>query len=253
MTRLDGKVALVSGGARGIGEAIVRRFVSEGARVVFGDVLDAEGKAVAESLGDAALFVHQDVSQEDGWVAIIDTARDRYGVPRVLVNNAAINRPKPLLDITLDDYMDVVRINQVGTFLGMQKLAPVMRDAGGGSIINVSSINGQRGSSLLTAYSASKFAVTGMTQCAALELGPLGIRVNSIHPGGIDTPMTKGPEQGRRDVDPGAFFAGTPAGRVGEPAEVASMAVYLASDESDFVRGAAFVVDGGISTGLEYA
>jgi 3alpha(or 20beta)-hydroxysteroid dehydrogenase len=250
MGRLDGKVALVTGGARGIGEAFARRFVAEGAAVVIGDVREAEGKAVAESLGEAALFVAHDVSREESWPDYVGAARDRYGPPGVLVNNAGVVHVGPMLDTSLDRYQEVVATNQLGVFLGMKAAVPSMRELGGGSMINVSSVNGLQGTGHLLAYCASKFAVHGMTQCAALELGPLGIRVNSIHPGGIDTPMTD--SEAFEDVDSEAFYAATPAGRSGQPAEVASMGVFLASDESDYVRGAAFVVDGGIIAGVRY-
>ena len=250
MGRLDDKVALVTGAARGIGEAMARRFAAEGARLVLCDLLEEQVRKVADSLGDRALQVRCDVRREEDWPGFVAAARERFGRVDVLVNNAGIVRVRPLLETSLEDYLDVVRTNQVGVFLGMKAVAPAMRDAGGGSIINVSSINGQHGTAGLLAYCASKFAVTGMTQVAAQELGPLGIRVNSIHPGGIDTPMNS--DEGFEDVDSVAFYARTPAGRIGRPEEVAELGVFLASDASDYLRGAAFVVDGGISAGLRY-
>jgi len=250
MGRLDGKVALITGAARGIGEAFARRFVAEGAKVALCDLLDEQVRKVAESLGAGALHVPCDVRREEDWSRFVARARARFGRVNVLVNNAGIVCVQGLLETTLEQYLDVTRTNQVGVFLGMKAVAPALRDAGGGSIINISSINGLHGTARLLAYCASKFAVTGMTQAAAQELGPLGIRVNSIHPGGIDTAMNSDP--GFEDVDAAAFYAATPAGRIGRPEEVADMGVFLASDESDYLRGAAFVVDGGIASGLRY-
>jgi 3alpha(or 20beta)-hydroxysteroid dehydrogenase len=159
---------------------------------------------------------------------------------------------RPLLETELDQYMEIVRTNQVGVFLGMKAAAPAMARGGGGSIINISSTAGLRGARNLLAYVASKFAVRGMTQSAALELGPLGIRVNAIHPGGIDTVMGRGDFPGFEDIDSEAYYRSTPAGRRGQPEEVARLGVYLASDESDYVRGASFLVDGGISAGERF-
>ena len=251
MGRLDGKVALITGAARGIGEAFARRFAAEGARVVLCDLLEETLGKVASSLGAQALAVPCDVRREEDWPRFVTAARERFGRVDVLVNNAGILHVAPLLETSLDDYLDVVRTNQVGVFLGMKAVVPAMREAGGGSIINVCSINGLHGTARLLAYSASKFAVTGMTQAAAQELGPLGIRVNSIHPGGIDTAMNRR-EGFDANLDPDAFYAGTPAGRVGQPEEVADLGVFLASDASDYLRGATFVVDGGIASGLRY-
>jgi len=250
--RLAGKVALVTGGARGIGEATVRVFADEGAHVLFGDLRDELGESVARDVGAHAIYLHHDVREQASWRQFVDAAVERFGTIDVLVNNAGIIHIGPLVDTSIDDYLDVVKTNQLGCFLGMRAAAPVMAKAGSGSIVNISSTQGLEGAAGLSAYVASKFAVTGMTQTAALELGPQGIRVNSIHPGGIDTDMGDGDMEGFEDVDSSAFFASTPAGRMGAPEEVARMAVYLASDESDYVRGAAFRVDGGIMAGERY-
>ncbi|MCH2169196.1 glucose 1-dehydrogenase [Myxococcota bacterium] len=250
--RLAGKVALVTGGARGIGEAVVRVFTAEGARVLFGDLRDELGERVAKDIGCDAAYLHHDVREEESWRQFVDAAAERFGRIDALVNNAGIIHISPLIDTSLGDYLDVVNTNQLGCFLGMRSVAPVMAKAGRGSIVNISSTQGLEGAAGLSAYVASKFAVTGMTQTAALELGPQGIRVNSIHPGGIDTEMGDGDMEGFEEIDSEAFFASTPAGRMGAPEEVARMALYLASDESDYVRGAAFRVDGGIMAGERY-
>jgi 3alpha(or 20beta)-hydroxysteroid dehydrogenase len=245
MARLDGKVALVTGAARGQGEAEARRFVAEGARVVLADVLD-DVKTVADDLGTQAMAVTLDVADEDSWSSAVGEARDRFGRVDILVNNAAIYRAgTPIVDLTLADYRAVVEVNQIGVFLGMRAVAPVMAEQESGSIVNVSSVDGLTGHAGAVAYVASKFAVRGMTKVAALELGPAGVRVNSIHPGVVDTPMIAGLTEHfpvRR----------LPAQRIGRPDDVASLALFLASDESAFCTGAEFVVDGGHTAGLGF-
>lgn len=253
MGRLDGKVALITGAARGQGEAEARRFVAEGARVVLADVLDEEGSKVAGSLGEAATYVHHDVSLEEDWSNAIATTVQRFGRLDVLVNNAGILHVAPVAEITLDDYMRVVRVNQVGCLLGMRAAIPEMARGGGGSIINVSSTAGIEGQAGLVAYVATKFAIVGMTRTAALELGRLGIRVNAILPGGIDTPMGRGDVEGFATVDTDAVYASFPIPRIGRPEEVASLALFLASDESSYCTGSQFVVDGGLTAGKSWA
>jgi 3alpha(or 20beta)-hydroxysteroid dehydrogenase len=242
MGRLDGKVAIITGAARGQGEAEARLFVREGARVVVADVLDDEGKQVAADLGDAATYVHLDVSKESGWADALDAAAS-FGPLNVLLNNAAILRPAAIVDTSLDDYLAVVNVNQVGTFLGMRAAIAPMKEAGGGSIINVSSIDGMGSKNGLISYTATKFAIRGMTKTAALELGRFGIRVNSIHPGGINTMM--GNPTGIAEELLNTAFASRAIPRVGRPEEVAAMALFLASDESSYCTGAEFLVDGG--------
>jgi 3alpha(or 20beta)-hydroxysteroid dehydrogenase len=246
MGRLDGKVAIITGGARGQGAVEARLFAAEGARVMIGDVLDEEGGLVAKSVGDAAVYRHHDVRSESEWEELVDQAVDLFGRLDILVNNAGIFRMAPLASTSAADYMDVVTINQLGTFLGMKAAAPAMARSGGGSIINISSIAGLRGSAGTMAYSASKWAVRGMTKVAALELAPLGIRVNSIHPGIIDTPMLLD-LMITTEEERVAFGARIPLGRVAQAEQVAKMALYLASDDSDHSTGAEFVVDGGIT------
>jgi 3alpha(or 20beta)-hydroxysteroid dehydrogenase len=244
--RLTGKVAVITGAARGQGEAEARMFVHEGAKVVLTDILETEGEKVAAELGDDAVFVSHDVSQEADWLDVVAAAAD-FGSLDVLVNNASIPFFKAIVDTTLDEYLHVVNVNQVGTFLGIKAAIAPMIAAGGGSIINVSSIDGLGSKNSLIAYSSSKFAITGMTKTAALELGVHGIRVNSLHPGGVNTFMTNPTEEPVEVVD--TWFHNIALGRVGRPEELASMALFLASDESSYCTGAEFVVDGGWTCG----
>lgn len=244
---LDDKVALVTGASRGQGEAEARLFVAEGAKVVLGDVLDNEGAAVAADIGDDATYVHLDVTSEADWEAAVDEATSRYGKLDVLINNAGIFRLAPVEAMILDDWSAVIAVNQTGVFLGMRSVIPAMRAAGGGSIVNISSIDGMIGSSNSLAYVASKFAVRGMTKVAAIELGKDGIRVNSIHPGGIMTPMVT--EALPAEAAEGMFKM-TPLGRIGQPEEVAEMAKWLASDLSSYSTGSEFVIDGGWTAGF---
>ena len=248
MGRVEGKVALISGGARGQGEAEARLLVSQGARVVIADVLDDEGKAVAADLGDAARYVHRDVRRESEWLAAVAATVDAFGRLDVLVNNAGIIRVGSVAETTVEDYMAVVEVNQLGCFLGMKTAIPAMKAAGGGSIINTSSTGGLHGVPYTSAYAATKFAIRGMTKVAAIEVGHDGIRVNSVHPGSIDTPMTRAPEFD--GVDKVAYHSHLPVPRMGEVEDVANMVLFLASDESAYCTGAEFVVDGGMLAGL---
>ena len=247
MTSLEGKVALVSGAARGQGEAEARLMVERGARVVLGDVLHDQGRQVAEDLGDRARYVPLDVTDPAAWAEAVGVATQAFGRLDVLVNNAGILRVAPLDALALEDYMAVVDVNQVGCLLGMQAAIEPMTAAGGGSIVNTSSTSGLAGMAGTIAYTASKFAVRGMTKCAAIELGPRGIRVNSVHPGGIDTAMTR--VEGFEDVDPDATWRTLPLGRVGQPSEVAELVAFLASDASSYCTGGEFLIDGGFLAG----
>lgn len=250
MARLDGKVALITGAARGQGEAEARRFVAEGAKVVLGDVLDEDGRRVAASLGDRAVWCRHDVSQEASWAGFVEAAKSRFGRIDVLVNNAGVLGIAPIASITLEQYMRVINVNQVGCLLGMRAVIPAMAEAGRGSIVNVASTCGLEGTAGLVAYVSSKFAIRGMTKTAALELGRVGIRVNAICPGGIDTPMGRGDDF--VNVDAGNVFASLPLGRIGRTDEVAALAVFLASDEASYCTGADFVVDGGMLAGPQW-
>ena len=247
MGRLDGKVALITGAARGQGEAEARLFAAEGARVVLGDVLDTDGERVAADIGPNALYWHHDVSRAHSWDAFVQAAIARFGPPDVLVNNAGILLIAPIATITLEEYRRVIDVNQIGCLLGMQAVIPSMTARGGGAIVNISSTCGLQGTAGLVAYVSSKFAIRGMTKTAAIELGPLKIRVNAICPGGIDTAMGRGDDFGA--VDTSAYFSGLPVPRIGRPDEVALAAVFLASDEASYCTGAELVVDGGMLAG----
>lgn len=248
MSRMAGKVAIVTGGARGMGEATVRLFVEHGAKVVIGDVLDEEGQALAEELGDAASFIHMDVSQETDWAKAVK-ASEAFGTLNVLVNNAAIVLMQSIVDTSPEDYMRVININQLGTFMGIRAAIAPMKAAGGGSIINISSIDGLHSAAGLSAYSSSKWAVRGLTKNAAIELGQYGIRVNSVHPGGIYTIMGGAGAASEEDLNTGVY-ANFPIPRVGQPEEVAYVTLFLATDEASYSTGSEFVADGGWFTGM---
>ena len=251
MARVDGKVALISGAARGQGEADARLLAAEGAKVVIGDVLDEQGAAVATGIGDAARYYHLDVRRADDWQRVVAFAVNTFGRLDVLVNNAGIIKVGSIVELTVEDYLEVFEVNQLGCFLGMKAAIPAMRVAGGGSIINISSVGGLRGRPMTAAYAATKFAIRGMTKCAALEVGHDGIRVNSVHPGSIDTDMTRGAEFA--DIDKQAYHAALPIPRVGTPEDVAQVVLFLASDDSRYCTGAEFVVDGGQTAGEVHA
>jgi 3alpha(or 20beta)-hydroxysteroid dehydrogenase len=237
--RLDGKVAIVTGAARGIGEGTVRRFAEEGARVVITDVLEEEGRAVAADLGDIALFHRHDVTEEGDWQAVVSAATGQFGGVDVLVNNAGIFRKAALEEQTVEGFDQVLAVNLRGVFLGMKTVAAPMRVRGGGSIVNTSSTSGLTGLATQVAYGASKWGVRGITKIAAIELGEDKIRVNSIHPGTVDTPMTVGSSN----------RGNNPLRRIGLPADIANLHVFLASDESSWITGAEINIDGGSLAG----
>ncbi|MEU6748834.1 glucose 1-dehydrogenase [Spirillospora sp. NPDC046719] len=236
MGRVDGKIALISGGARGIGAAAARALVAEGAKVVLGDILDEEGKAVADELGDAARYVHLDVTSPDDWTAAVQAAVAEFGGLNVLFNNAGIANGATIQRFSLEKWQKIIDINLTGPFLGIRAAADALIAAGGGSIINTSSIEGLRGTSWAHGYVASKWGLRGLTKSVAMELAPHGVRVNSLHPGLIRTPLTDGIPD---DMIP------VPLGRPGLPEDVASFVVFLASDESSYATGTEFVIDGG--------
>ena len=245
--RLAGKVALISGGARGMGAAEASLFAQEGARVVIGDILDAEGAAVAAGIGakgGEAVFVRLDVTSENDWARAVATAERRFGKLDVLVNNAGIGGAGRLEDTTVADWDRVMDVNAKGVFLGTKAAIPALRRAGGGSIVNISSQLGLVGTEDSTPqYTASKGAVRLLTKTTALQYAKEGIRVNSVHPGPIVTPMTE-----RRRADPATYqrmLSRIPLGRYGEADDVAYAVLYLASDESAFVTGSELVIDGG--------
>ena len=244
MGRMTGRVALISGGAQGMGAAHARALVAEGASVVIGDILDEAGTAVAAELGEAqAMYVHLDVTDEDSWSTAVAATVERFGTLSVLVNNAGILNGNLIDQYEVAQWRAILDVNLTGTFLGIRASVPAMKAAGTGSIINVSSVEGFRGSPGLHGYTATKFAVRGLTKSAALELAEHGIRVNSIHPGFVRTPMTEGiPED----------FLTIPMGRGAEAAEVSAMVVFLAGDQSSYSTGSEFIVDGGLLSGVPH-
>jgi 3alpha(or 20beta)-hydroxysteroid dehydrogenase len=231
----------------GAAEALL--FAAEGAKIVVSDVLEAEGEALVKEIGESAIFVRLDVTQEADWQAAVNAAAATFGKLDVLVNNAGIVRAMPLTLMDVAEFRLVTEINQVGVFLGMKSVAGAMTAAGGGSIINISSIDGLQGTPFLCAYTATKFAVRGMTKVAALELVGQNIRVNSIHPGGVSTPMCEELPGLTREQVEGLVAQSVPMRRIAQPDEIAKMALFLASDDSSYCTGAEFVVDGGATCG----
>ncbi len=260
MGRLDGKVAIVTGAARGSGALIAKLLVEEGARVVLADILDDRGKPVAEALGDAARYQHLDITDEEQWQAAVDFTLAEFGGLTTLVNNAAVLHVGPIEHTSVEAYARILNVNTVGTFLGVRTVIEPMRSAGGGSIVNVSSISGHHPAAGTAAYAASKFGVRGLTKVAALELGRYGIRVNSVNPAmgnpemvleslgltGADLESLR-PRGGARRG--GALTGGVPILRRGEMEDVANAVAFLASDDSSFFNGADFDLDGGITAG----
>jgi len=258
--RLTGKVALISGGARGQGAAETRLFVREGASVVFGDILDDDGKKVEAELraaGGAATYVHLDVTRETDWRAAVATAVQRYGKLDVLVNNAGIIVVATIEDTTLEQWRRIHAVNAEGVFLGCKHAIPAMRRAGGGSIVNVSSLAALRGTPIYAAYSASKGAVRSLTKTVSLHCRQRGeaIRCNSIHPGGVETRLMRAAVKESTGVDmdtnPEAAAAFRRSVELAQPEAIAPLIVYLASDESSFVNGEEIAIDGGLSASYE--
>jgi len=250
MNRLQGKVAIVTGGARGMGAATVRLFVAEGAKVVIADRLEDEGKKLAADLGDAAVFVKHDVSDETSWENVVKTAISRFGSLHVLVNNAGVLLFKTLAETSRADFECVLNVNLVGTFLGTKIVGRHLVERGRGAIVNISSVDGMKGANGLGAYCASKWGIRGLTRVAAMEYGHQGVRVNSVHPGGIDTAMGNPFAEPKSAVN--KRYTMVPLQRVGEPEEVAATTLFLASDESRYLCGAEIVVDGGMTAGQYY-
>ncbi|MEU6127304.1 glucose 1-dehydrogenase [Streptomyces sp. NPDC047123] len=239
---LDGKTVLITGAGRGQGAAQARLFAGAGARVVVTDVREEEGREVADSLGGQGLFVRHDVTDARGWASAVAGALDRFGRLDALVNNAALWRTASVEDETYENFEALVRVNLLGPFLGIQAVLPALKEAGGGSVVNVSSTAGLVGIPGHAAYGSTKFGLRGLTRSAALDLAGYRVRVNSVHPGVIDTPMIAAASAGRD-------WSHLPLGRMGRPEEVGELVLFLVSDASSYVTGAEFTVDGGATTG----
>jgi 3alpha(or 20beta)-hydroxysteroid dehydrogenase len=238
--RLAGKVALVTGGASGQGEAEAKMFAAQGARVLIADISDEAGRALADEIGDVAAYEHLDVSDAEEWGPVVAAVLDRWGQLDILINNAGIGYADVVDRLPLEHHHRLIDVNLNGVYYGMRAVAQPMRDRRTGSIVNISSIDGLVGVHAMSSYAATKFAVTGMTRSVALDLGPWGIRVNSIHPGFIDTPMAAA---GKPRLERLALMQPIP--RLGRPEEIAAAALFLASDEASYITGAQLVVDGG--------
>lgn len=247
MGRLSGKVVIITGAAQGMGEATARLFASEGAKLMLGDVNVDKGEAVAADIGENAHFQKLDVSSDENWADFVASAHAKFGTVDVLVNNAGLVHFTPIEALDPNDFNRILGVNTLGPILGTKHVAPIMKANGGGSIVNISSVDGLRGANGLTCYTASKWALRGITKCHAYELGTAGIRVNSVHPGGVDTPM--GNAAGRPKEEVNQVFKRLPLGRIGDPTEIANASLFLASDEASYVTGAEIAVDGGWTAG----
>jgi len=246
MGKLDGKVAIITGAAQGMGAAHVRRFVAEGAKVAFTDVNEAGGKALADELGENAIFVKQDVTSLDEWQSLVRTVEDTWGPVNILVNNAGILGPiADVVELDPDEYFKVIAVNQHSQVWGMKTVIPSMRKAGSGTIVNISSTAGMVSivGAPNVAYVGSKFASRGMTKQVAVQFGPEQIRVNSVHPGYIKTPMM----EAATDADGGGIASSVPIRRMAEPEEVSNLVLFLASDDSSYISGMEHVIDGGLT------
>lgn len=244
MSEFTGKVALITGAARGLGAELARLFVAGGAQVIVADVLEEAGRGLAAELGEQAMFQPLDVTRQESWEAVVEATLQRFGRLDVLINNAGILRVGALEQFSFEDYQAVIGVNQTGCWLGMKTVLAPMKQAGGGAIVNISSTGGLSGIGGFSAYVGSKFAVRGMTKCAALEYGRYGIRVNSVHPGGMATAMDP--------TEDDSAYAGQPIPRPGQPAEVAQLVAFLASERASYCTGAEFVADGGLLAGKSY-
>jgi 3alpha(or 20beta)-hydroxysteroid dehydrogenase len=241
--RLEGRVAIVTGAARGQGAAEAELFVQEGARVLLTDVDATAGEELSARLGQLAEFLPHDVREEAAWTRVLGRCEETFGLPTILVNNAGTMPVGKIESMAVDEFRGALEVNVIGSLLGIRTVIEPMRRAGGGSIVNVSSVAGMKGVAGVMGYVASKWAIRGMTKAAALELGVHGIRVNSVHPGTIDTDMVNGPEFA--DVDRDAYFRNMPVPRMGRPEDVANVVAFLASDASAYCTGGEFLVDGG--------
>ncbi|MFJ3881757.1 SDR family NAD(P)-dependent oxidoreductase [Streptomyces sp. NPDC090077] len=240
MVSLEGKVVVITGAARGQGAAEARLCAEAGARVVVTDLREEEGRAVAAGLGDQGLYVRHDVADADSWAGVVREAVAAFGTVSALVNNAALWRTAHIEEQSEEGFGELLRVNLIGPFLGIRALAPVLRAGGGGSVVNVSSTAGLVGIPGHAAYGSAKSGLRGLTRCAALDLAADGIRVNSVHPGAVDTPMVA-------DAVAGRDWSHLPLGRMGRPEEVGELVLFLCSDASSYITGAEFTVDGGMT------
>ncbi len=246
--KLEGRVAVITGAARGQGEATARIFAEAGARVVAADLLQEEGAALTRDLGAAAIFHKLDTADEDGWAALVVAVLARWGRIDILINNAGIVHPAAIGDLTKADFQRVLNINLIGAWLGMKAVTPAMTAAGKGAIVNICSTSGLWGMNGLAAYSASKWALRGLNKTAAMELGHKGIRVNAVFPGGINTKM--GNITGEPVAELNKYYQGQAIRRIGEPEEVARTSLFLVSDDASYITGAEIAVDGGMTLGV---
>lgn len=240
-------MAVVTGGARGMGAATCRIFAQEGAKVVVADVVEQDGADLAAELGENGIFQRLDVSLEDSWIELVSAVVAKHGKIDILVNNAGIVAFGPIVELSVEQIDHVLGTNVKGTILGLKHVGGKMCDAGRGAIVNVSSIDGLRGANSVSLYSSSKWAVRGLTKSAALEFGHRGVRVNSIHPGGVDTAM--GNPQALKGAAKNAGYERVPLQRIGEPHEVVAASLFLCSDEASYISGAELTVDGGWAAG----
>jgi len=247
MGKLSGKTAIITGAARGMGAATAKLFVEEGANVVLTDILEEDGQATAEALGKAAIFVRHDVSKEADWETVVTTTLDRFGAINILINNAGIVSMGLIEKQGLDVWQHTLGVNLIGPAMGHRFVIPHMEAAGGGSIVNVSSTEGLEGKNGVGAYAASKWGLRGFSKVAAYELGPRGIRVNSVHPGPVNTKIANPMDAPTEVINP--LFTYYPLQRIGEPEEVAKLNLFLASDDASFITGAEISIDGGSSAG----
>ena len=246
MGRLEGKVAIITGGAQGMGAATARLFAAQGAKVALGDVKD--GTATAEEIGDAAFFQRLDVTSDDDWAAMASATMERFGAIDILVNNAGLVHFTAIEDLKAEDALRIFSVNTMGAMLGAKHCVPHMRGGFKSVILNISSVDGLRGCNGLSCYTASKWALRGLSKTQAYELGPRGIRVVSVHPGGVDTPM--GNAAGVTGDERNRAFSQVPMQRIGEAEEIAAASLFLASDEASYITGAELAVDGGWTSGI---
>ncbi|GGC18897.1 3-alpha-hydroxysteroid dehydrogenase [Novosphingobium marinum] len=245
--KLEGRIAVVTGAARGQGEATARIFAEAGARVVLADVLEEDGRKAAGRIGDGAMFRKLDVSDEGSWNALLEATRTEWGTPDILINNAGIVHPVDALNLEKADFERVLGINLIGSWLGIKVLAPGMIEKGKGAIVNICSSSALIGMNGLTAYASSKWALRGLTKNVAMELGYRGVRVNAIFPGGINTPMGNITEEPAEELN--KYYVGQTIQRIGEPEEVARTSLFLCSDDASYLAGAEIAVDGGQTLG----